>query len=408
MVGPGDTSNQDTFLRIKEIVFNYAVTQGSFTIPKVAELSGYSTTTVARHIGTLLESGLIAPVAEEESHRKGRRATLYSLEQAPVLCLGVDIKSYELGIGLMDMQGNLVKKEIDTQFKFENTHRNLDTVLSKVEAFISSLGDGAKSKIAGANFNFGGRVDSRQGISASLYNFEETRETPMAELLSERLGLKVFIENDTKAMAYGEYIANGRKWQNVLYINIGWGLGLGIILDGKLYSGSQGFSGELGHVHYYDNNILCHCGKKGCMETEISGSAIHRKVVERIMNGEASVLSGKVRRGAGISINDIVEATEKEDPLCIDVVSNVGIELGKQLAGLINIFNPECIIIGGSVAKTAPYYFLQQTILAVRQYSLKLMSQHVSVITSRLGDQAGIYGACMIARDKVIYSLGRE
>lgn len=98
----------------------------------------------------------------------------------------------------------------------------------------------------------------------------------------------------------------------------------------------------------YNNNILCHCGKKGCIETEVSGRAIHRKLIERINNGESSVLSRKVRKGAVITTNDIIEAAEREDPLCIELISQTGTELGHQLAGLINLFNPEIIIIAAT------------------------------------------------------------
>ena len=106
---------------------------------------------------------------------------------------------------------------------------------------------------------------------------------PLTDLLSERLKIPVFIENDTKAMAYGEYASKERSgYENVIYVNVGWGLGLCLIVNGEIYYGKDGYSGEFGHVHMYNNNIMCHCGKKGCIETELSGSAICRKLIERI------------------------------------------------------------------------------------------------------------------------------
>ena len=128
-------------------------------------------------------------------------------------------------------------------------------------------------------------------------------------------------------------------------------------------------------------------------------------MIERINNGESSVLSHKVKKGAVITTNDIIEAAEREDPLCIELISQTGTELGHQLAGLINLFNPEIIIIGGNLAQAEPYHFLQPVELAIRKYSLKLMSQNVPVVTSSLGNDAGVIGASLIARSKLFGSI---
>ena len=114
------------------------------------------------------------------------------------------------------------------------------------------------------------------------------------------------------------------------------------------------------------------------------------------------MLSGKVRSGAIITTSDIIKAVENEDALCIELISAAGTELGHQLAGLVNILNPDIIVIGGSLSKIESYYFLQYTKLAIRQYSLKLMNQDVPVISSELGDDAAVIGACLIARSKTL------
>ena len=143
---------------------------------------------------------------------------------------------------------------------------------------------------------------------------------------------------------------------------------------------------------------MCHCGKVGCLETEVSGQAILRKLTEKVHAGANSVLAPKIRKGIPITENDILNATEQEDPVCIELVSGVGRELGKQLAGMINIFNPDCIIIGGKLARVSPFYFQQQVAVSVKQYSLKLVSKNLSIITSPLGPNAGIIGAGICAR----------
>ncbi|MCR5003462.1 MAG: ROK family protein [Bacteroidales bacterium] len=380
------------------------MSESKFTIPEITEITGLSTTTVAKCVARMKEEKLLDEIALEESGGRGRRAIVYGVGKASSYFLGVDVHEGDLGIAIMDFTGHIVHEEHFQDYVFENSNTNLENVISTIESFIAKADANIRPQIARANFNLSGRVDSKEGTSASVFNFEETQATPLAEILSERLGIPVSIENDTKAMAFAEYLTNDQNWQNVLYANVSWGLGMGIILGGELYSGTNGFSGELGHVPFYDNNILCHCGKKGCIETEVSGSAIHRKLVERIRNGESSVLTNKVRRGDKVTVADIVRAADDDDPLCIDLISHTGMELGKHMAAMINIFNPEAIIIGGSVAQAASYNFQQYVSLAIRQNSLKLVSRNVKVLTSALGDEAGVLGACMIARERMMHN----
>ena len=387
----------------RAVIMQQLMSNDSFTVAEICKLTGLSTTSVAKYLSQMRSEGLLDIVSQEHTGHKGRRAVRYGTHPGAHFFLGVDIKPNCLGVGLMNLGGSMEDYTFFHDFHMENTHECMEMICTKVQEFIDT--SDKHPIVSAANFNIGGRVNSQAGTSASVFNFEETQDTPLAEVLSERLGFPVFIENDTKAMALGDYMAHcGEGWKNVLYVNIGWGLGLGIIINGKVYYGGNGYSGEMGHMHTYNNGVLCHCGKKGCMETEISGQAIVRKLTERIQLGESSVLSQKVRRGESITTEDIIYALEKEDPLCIELVSYTGTELGKQLAGIMNLLNPESIIIGGTLSKAASYYFLQYAALAVKQHSLKLISQHVPVLTSTLGDMAGITGACLLARNRTMGS----
>ena len=146
---------------------------------------------------------------------------------------------------------------------------------------------------------------------------------------------------------------------------------------------------------------MCHCGKKGCLETEASGSALHRILLERIHNGESSILSSRIAAGdEPVTLEEIVEAVNKEDLLCIEIVEEIGQKLGKQIAGLINIFNPELVIIGGTLSLTGDY-ITQPIKTAVRKYSLNLVNKDSAIVTSKLKDRAGIVGACMLARSRM-------
>lgn len=183
-----------------------------------------------------------------------------------------------------------------------------------------------------------------------------------------------------------------------------WGLGAGLVINGDIFTGKSGFSGEFGHFNVFDNEILCHCGKRGCLETEVSGVALHRKLVQCVQDGKQSILSKRILHGdTSLTLDEIISATNKEDLLCIELVEEIGQKLGRYLAGLINLLNPELVIIGGVLAQTGDY-ILQPIKSAVRKYSLNLVNKDSVIALSKLLDKAGVIGACMLSRRSMFES----
>ena len=292
----------------------------------------------------------------------------------------------------MDFKGDLVDLQMNVPCCFENTPEALDGLCRVVNEFIEQLSID-KQKILNVHFNIPGRVNPQTGYSYSVFNFSET---PLTKVLSDKVGYPVNIDNDSRAMAYGEFMKGCVKGEkNVLFLNVSWGLGMGIVINGRLYNGKSGYAGEFGHVHLFENEVLCHCGKKGCLETEASASAFYRIVTERLKNGESSLLQDK-----SFTIDDVIEATNSEDVLCIDVVEEIGHKLGEALSALINIFNPELVVIGGSMALTGDY-LLQPIKTAIRKYSLNLLIRDTCICLSKLKDKAGVIGACMLGRNRL-------
>lgn len=391
---------------IRNSMLRHVMRSGGFLVPEIAEDTGYSLTTIAKYVAEMQSEGSIVELDRINLHARGRRAVRYGVDPGSCYFLGIDMRNFGLSIGLMNFVGDPVRIERCDDFRFANSYDVLDSLCNRVERFVERLEGVDRSRIAGANLNLPGRVDSRAGTSATTFHFEDALDTPLADLLSERLGLRLFIENDTKAMAYGEYCSGlNRRYENALVVNIGWGIGLGIIADGRLYYGKNGYSGELGHIHAYDNDVLCHCGKKGCLETEVSGQAVLRKLTESIRSGASSLLAPKVAASAPVTIEDLLDAVEREDPLCIELVSRTGSELGRHLAGLINLLNPEVIVIGGPLARIESCYFLRPAELSIRKYALKLMSRNIPIETSALGADAGVIGACLLARSRIFGEL---
>lgn len=386
---------------IKNCINEQIIQEGSFTLKEISDKTGYTTTTIAKYVNELRKEGRIEEQGKDEAVGRGRKTVRYCLSRSRIYYLGVNVRMDSLGLGLMDLGGKLIRHQQVKGIQIANNYSTLEKICESVIEFVNSTEGVSMSEVAAAGVNLLGRVNSKEGTSATMLNIEDTIHTPLADILSEKIGVPVYLENETRAMTYGEYILGlKRKYQNVCFLNVGMGLGLGLIFNGELYYGKDGYSGEFGHMHTYNNNILCHCGKKGCLETEVSGRAIIRKVTERIKKGESSVLSSKVRMGNPLTLEDILDAVGKEDSLTMEIVGTVGQELGRQLSGAINLLNPEVIVIGGLLSQIDRFHFQQYISLGIHQYALKLLSKDVPITKSTLGPDATILGACLIARER--------
>lgn len=382
---------------VKKRIITHYIYNGSSTITDLSKELDLSIPTVTKFISEMCEDGYINDYGKLETSG-GRHPSLYGLNPESGYFIGVDIKKFAVNIGLINFKGDMMELKMNIPYKFENTPEAMEELCTLISSFIKKTKVNTE-KILNININISGRVNPESGYSFSLFNFSEC---PLAEVLTEKIGYQVCIDNDTRAMTYGEYLQGCVKGEkNIIFVNVSWGLGIGIIIDGKIYTGKSGFSGEFGHINVFDNEILCHCGKKGCLETEASGSAIYRILQERIKNGECSILSNRTNnQELPLTLDEIISAVNKEDLLCIEIVEEIGQKLGKQIAGLINIFNPELVIIGGTLSLTDDY-IAQPIKTAIRKYSLNLVNQDSVITVSKLKDKAGVVGACMLARSRM-------
>lgn len=384
----------------KKRIITYYMYNRSSTIPDLAKELDLSVPTVTKFIMEMCEDGFIVNYGKLETG-EGRPPTLYGLNADSGYFVGVDVRKTDVNIGLMNFTGDIIDERVHIPFQLVNTPEALDTLCSLISAFVEENA-ALRDKILQIGVNISGRVNPKQGYSFSLFNFDER---PLNDILTDKIGLPVSIDNDTRAMTYGEYmkgVVRGEK--DVVFVNLSWGLGVGLVINGQLYIGKSGFAGELGHFSVFDNEILCHCGKKGCLETEVSGMALHRKLCEQVAQGKSSILSKRILTEKDkVTLGDIIEATNKEDLLCIELVEKIGVLLGRYLAGVINLLNPELVIIGGSLSATEDYILLPVK-GAIRKYTLNLVNKDSLVVLSKLKDKAGMVGACLLVRSKLFES----
>lgn len=382
---------------LKRAIINLLDGSDSATVNDMARELNISVPKTASLINELMQENLIKDYGKIDS-KGGRKASIYGLVSDACFFVGVDVKKYHVNIGLLDFKKHLVTVRENVPFNLANTPESLEALIAIIRSFIQDFPE-LGNKILAVGINMSGRINHLTGYSYSFFHFQEE---PLSKIIQKEIGLPTFIENDSRSMAYGEFMAGVVKFErNVLFINVDYGIGMGILIDGNLYYGKSGFSGEFGHIPFFNNELICHCGKKGCLETETSGIALLNAVKEKIRQGSSSILTDRYRDLDELQLQDVIDASHKEDMLVIETLAEVGEKLGKALAILINIFNPELVILGGIVSETGD--FLRLPIRsALNKYSLGLVNTDTQLKLSKLGSRAGVMGGCLIARGMVL------
>ena len=382
---------------LKKSIISFFANNGTCTIPELSKEFNLSVPKVTHIITELINDGLVKDHGKLGS-KGGRRPNTYGLIPESGFFLGVDVKQNHINLGLMNLQKKLVQTSENIPYKLDNNQESLKELCKLIKAFIKESAI-PLNKILGLGLNLSGRINFATGYSYSFFHFNEE---PLSKILELEIGLKTFLENDSRAMAYGEFnagIVNGEK--NVIFLNLDYGLGMGTMINSQLYYGKSGFAGEFGHIPLFNNEIICHCGKKGCLETEASGWALTRLFKEKIQNGSSTIITQQNIPSQDIQMGDIIEAAKNDDFLSIELIAQIGEKLGRGIALLINIFNPELVILGGSLATTGDYIRLPIK-SAINKYSLSLVNNDTQLKISRLGEHAGLIGACLLVRNRLL------
>lgn len=380
---------------LKKHILETCLKEKQFLISDLNKEFGTSHPTVARIVNSMIEDGYLVETGKSNSS-SGRKPMLYGLNPDAGYFVGVDVHDCFYNIAVTNFIGDLIFYKGKRHFSLVNTEESCRKICDDILELLK--GSGIDSSMFYAfGFNFTGRVNNTSGYCFSYFISEDK---PIAKILENRIGHPVFVENDSRAIAYAEYIHHNSPDDTLLAFNISWGLGMGMIVDGKLSYGHSGYSGEIGHFPLLDNRQICRCGKIGCLETGVSGSALHRIIKEQLQAGQPSKLSKIYESGQDVSLSDIIHGMEAEDTLTIEVIEEMGNTLGRVVSGLINLFNPDCIIIGGTLACMSKY-LIPPMKTTINKLALGIVSNDTDILVSKLGSKAGALGASYIARGRL-------
>lgn len=365
----------------RNLILRLIYERGSISRQEIAREIGLTPATVTNITGELLEEGIIVELPNfEKKSTSGRKAVPLTLNPTSGYVIGVDIGPRLTRIALSDLLGHL--SNIET-FQYDNQRENelLNTLIEKIEAIKEDR------NILGIGIGVPGLVDSLSGEVKTSPNLG-WKDFNISGPIKDRFRLPVVVENNVKAMAIGEkWFGKGKKINNFILIYISLGIGSGIIIDGRLYKGANNGAGEIGHTVVSEDGEICNCGKRGCLETFASARSI--------VKSYKGVSSDEDK-----DIDEIKSAIEKGDKNALDIVERAGYYLGIGISNLVNILDPEMIILAGRVTR------LGRALIKPMEEALKsrlFSAQNIKIELSELGKEIGLYGASALALQKFFY-----
>ncbi len=308
------------------------------------------------------------------------------------LIVGVDLGGTKIDAVLSDSCGNIKKRELKETRASEGPNAVIKRIVDAIKAVSSD------SEIAAVGIGAAGIIDVKTGLITFSPNLPGWRNIKLKDILERELGVKTFVDNDATVAALAEHkfgIAVG--CDHVVYVSVGTGIGGGIITNGQIYRGICGSAGEIGHMIIDINGPLCGCGNKGCWEALASGTALEREAKAKIAEGvKTSIPKYTKESGNKITAKGIYLAAQDGDRLAKELIEQLGYYLGVGLANLVNIFNPQLVVIGGGVSRMGDM-LLNPARKTVRERAFELSAKAARVEISSLGYDAGPLGAVALA-----------
>ena len=295
--------------------------------------------------------------------------------------IGIDLGATRIKMALVDEKGKVFyRREVSTPFNVTKPDL-IDSIAGNVKEIIAKSSV-RKRDIAGIGIGVPGPVDFKRGVVRYFPNIKGWEGVPLRSILQKRLGLRVALDNDVNAMTLGEYrFGAGKGAINLICLTLGTGVGGGIIINGEIYRGSTMCAGEIGHIPINENGPICNCRGIACLERYIG----NRYILQR----------AKKFFGKGITLERMNELARKGNKKALGIWEDVGKKLATALIGVVNLLNPDIIIIGGGVSK-ANELILRPLKKEIMARAMRDQALHVKVVRAKLGDNAGIIGASLL------------
>jgi len=368
---------------------------------EIAEITGLTPATVTNITSELIDSNLIIE-GEVGDSSGGRRPIMLRMRSDYYRVIGVYIGSRKIKIITSDLLANIKHKK---EIKYNNDKVTIEYIKEILDSELIPIIKKYKAKnkkIVGIGIGINGIVDSKRGISVVAPNLG-WKNVNIADILYESYGIPVFIDNNTRTMALGEnWFGSGKNASSFFCLNIEYGVGGSFFINDKPVNGNSFGAGEIGHTTVDINGEICSCGNRGCLETVASVKALLKQAYEKYPeNKNSKIYNGRdIKSVTDITPEDLYEAAKQGDELATLLIKNMGENIGIGIANVINILNPELVIINGEIISTGEI-LLAPIIEAVKKRGFSNSVNSTGIVLSKLGSVAYLKGAVVLATQHI-------
>lgn len=382
-------------IKFKKRLLSHLYYHGQLSNPELCRLSGISIPTGHSILDELLEEGYVKKYGRGNSSG-GRRPVLYGLNAQALYIISIGIERGRTRIAVFNLHNQIVEDIQDEYIPMVDSKEFLDEIYESALRLLSRTGISYDTILA-VGVGLPGLVNPHRGISYTYFNFPDIT---LQEYFAKKFKVPALIENDSQIQAVGEYkFGAGTGTSNMLSLNVSKGIGLGIILESKPFGGSMGLSGEVGHIQVVQNGRLCECGKTGCLQTIASTEVLEEKARRRIKEGGVTLLEGQAP-----TADEVIDAALAGDEFSIDILDSIAQELGKGVAILVHLFNPDMVVINGDIARAGA--LVRGPVIGVlRKLTFPEYFNNTRIEVSGLKDKAAVYGAMAIVYEHIFQSL---
>ncbi|HKG06362.1 MAG TPA: ROK family protein, partial [Pedobacter sp.] len=255
----------------------------------------------------------------------------------------------------------------------------------------------SKDQVLGVGIGMPGFMDTRKGVNYSFFKTPDRRS--LRDYLNAEIGLPVFIDNDSSVIAMAELkFGAGKGCKELLVVNVGWGIGLGMIINGRLFRGHSGLAGEFSHIPLSQSNKLCSCGKRGCLEVDTSLLVLVERARARMESGISSSMEELFKDQSKLPGDHLLDAAKAGDPLAVSVLSEAAFLIGKGVATLIHIMNPKLIVLSGRGAR-AGKILMAPIDQAIHEFCIPRLAEHTEIKVSELASESELLGAAILVME---------
>ncbi len=376
------------------VVFANIFYNGPITQREISRISGLSFTTVASIVSGLEKRGVVEH-STESSTNGGRPSAIYRRNSTYRYVIGIEAQHDRFRLIVSDLAGHTISQSTTSFDKRIGKEGFLELLLRQIRDQID-IHKGDTNRFLGVGIGVGGLVNPKDDTVSILPHLPNWGSISLRESVEREFHLKVSIQNNSAAAALGElWYGLGRGKKNFLFINVRDGIGMGIVLNGELYRGTTGTAGEFGHITVDDRGPVCTCGNVGCLETLTSVPALVQSAKNLIADGVTSAINDMSNGdNDSVTFQMLVDASKQGDKLAYKLFTDAGRYLGEGVVSLVNLLNPELIIIGGDFVQTGQLVLESIKDVLIRQ-ALELPRKAVEVVFSELGENASALGSAV-------------